>query len=84
MAEDSSDSQEKTALYDETPSYIPKRFREDKYHVRNERELEKIFNKSMANFQCEYDILTIRKVDYKEQLLFLPREDSSIHGRKRR
>ena len=59
-------------LYDEclveNPPYIPKRFREDKHHVRNERELEKVFNKSMASFQCEYDILTIRKVDYKEQL----------------
>ena len=59
-------------LYDEcmqeSPPYIPRKFREDKFKVRNERELEKVFNRSMANFQCEYDILTIRKVDYKEQL----------------
>ena len=59
-------------LYDEcmneNPPYIPKKFREDRYHVRNERELEKVYNRSMANFQCEYDILTIRKSDYKEQL----------------
>ena len=59
-------------LYDEcmskNPPYIPKKFREDRHHVRNERELEKINNKSMASFQCEYDILTIRKSDYKEQL----------------
>ena len=59
-------------LYDECmsedPPYIPKKFREDRHHVRNERELEKINSKSMASFQCEYDILTIRKADYKEQL----------------
>ena len=58
-------------LYDdcreETPPYIPKKFREDKYFVRNERELEKVFNRSMSNMQCEYDILTIRKDDFKEE-----------------
>ena len=59
-------------LYDEclheTPPYIPKRFREDKYHARNERELEKIWNRSMSNMQCEYDILSIRKVDYRGEI----------------
>ena len=58
-------------LYDEslqeTPPYIPRKFREDKLFVRNERELEKVYNRSMANLQCEYDILEIRKSDYKEQ-----------------
>ena len=59
-------------LYDgcmqETPPYIPKRFREDKYHIRNERELEKIWNRSMSNMSCKYEILEIRKEDFWEEI----------------
>ena len=41
------------SLYDEclqqNPPYIPRRFREDKYHVRNAREREILFNRNMSN-----------------------------------
>ena len=59
------------ALYDEclaeNPPYIPKKFRENKLHVRNQREQEIVFNKSMSNLKCEYELLASRKCEFEEK-----------------
>ena len=58
-------------LYDgcigETPVYIPKKFREEKFHARNVREREVIEKRSLANMHCEYDLLSIRREDFKTE-----------------
>ena len=67
-------------LYDEclaeNPPYIPKKFRENKLHVRNQREQEIVFNKSMSNLKCEYELLTSRKCEFEERF---KKCDEEIH-----
>ena len=68
-------------LYDEclqeTPSpYIPRKFREDKFHVMDEEELEIVNRRSLANLTCQYDILSKRKRDFA---LKVNQEDDKIY-----
>ena len=55
-------------LYDECkeedPPYIPRKFREDKFQVNDQEELDIVNRRSMANFQCQHDILIKRKRDF--------------------
>ena len=48
----------------ENPPYIPRKFREDKIHVRSQREQENVFNKNMGNLNCEYVLLSSWKVEF--------------------
>ena len=57
------------SLYDECmledPPYVPKKFRGDKYHVRNQREQEIIFNRNMSQMKSEYELLSFRRDDFE-------------------
>ena len=59
-------------LYDECleeqPPYIPRKFREDKFHVMDQEELEIVNRRSMANLRCQYDILSKRKRDFANKV----------------
>ena len=57
-----------TNLYDEclqsNPVYIPRKFRDDKFFVRDEEELEIVKVRFMGKFQSEYNLLKKRQRDF--------------------
>ena len=46
------------------PPHIPRKFREDKFHVKDREELDIVNRRSWANFQCQYDLLSKRKPEF--------------------
>ena len=57
-----------TKLYNEylqsNPTYIPRKFRDDKYYVRDEEELEIINNRFMGKFQSDFNLLKKGQRDF--------------------
>ena len=57
-----------TKLYDEcletAPIYIPRKFRDDKYYVRDEEELDIINARFMGKFRSDYNLLKKRQRDF--------------------
>ena len=57
-----------TKLYDEclnlVPKYIPRKFRDDKFYVRDEEELQIINSRFMGKFKADYDLLKKRQRDF--------------------
>ena len=70
-----------TKLYDEclqaNPVYIPKKFRDDKFYVRDEEELEIIQGRFMGKFQSEYRLLKKRQRDFATAV---NTEDDIVYG----
>ena len=70
-----------TKLYDECkqsdPVYIPRKFREDKFYVRDEEELEIVNVRFMSKFQTEYNLLKKRQQDFT---VAINAEDDVIYG----
>ena len=56
--------------------YIPRKFREDKFHVNDREELEIIKRRSLANLQCQYDLLSKRKPEFLRKAV--QKDDSMI------
>ena len=69
---------------EEQPPYIPRKFREDKFHVHDEEELDIVNRRSLANLQCQYDLLSKRKrdfvakVNHQDDLIFQYVEEMDI------
>ena len=61
-----------TKLYDECkrvePVYIPKKFRDDKFFVRDAEELEIINVRFMGKFDSEYNLLKKRQRDFAKEI----------------
>ena len=57
-----------TKLYDEClqcdPVYIPRKFRDDKFFVRDEEELAIVNTRFMGKFKSEYDLMKKRQHDF--------------------
>ena len=57
-----------TKLYNEclqaNPIYIPRKFRDDNFYVRDEEELEILKGRFLGKFQCEYKLLKKRQRDF--------------------
>jgi hypothetical protein len=57
--------------------YIPRKFREDKFYVRDEEELEIVNVRFMSKFQTEYNLLKKRQRDFA---VAINAEDDVIYG----
>lgn len=63
-----------TECMEEEDIYIPRKFREDKMHTRNELEKQVIHKRSLQNFQTECELLTIRKDSYFKDITSIDEE----------
>ena len=70
-----------TKLYDEclqcNPVYIPRKFRDDKFFIRDEEELAIVNIRFMGKFKSEYDLLKKRQRDFASAI---NAEDDTIYN----
>ena len=56
-----------TECLETEPVYVPRKWRNDNYHVMSERELTVLTNLELKRFQTECEILRLRRDDFKQR-----------------
>ena len=56
-----------TECMETEPIYVPRKWRNDNYHVMSERELNVLTNLELKRFQTECEILRLRRDDFKQR-----------------